>query len=286
MSDQLAPGLPADWLNGWLAALGVTVLLPEVELSWTADPVPLAVFRYPEGIPLAERIANALPDGAELQQRCLAALPRKVTLPAYKAAAARSRGARDGSLAMSLTDLVSGRTFDQENLPHGAFDPPAPRGITLVERAVTCRQLLEHDSAKKLADTLDGVAVRAKANGLGFDIRRVPSGVQPSADVMVDPAVECLCFSALVLFPIRGDGRRACQRGWDRTSTQRGVFTWPAWSKPLGVWGIDALLDHFYAGATGRTQELLGIVGSYASVPYQSTGSSDVTRGYGSLRIT
>ena len=30
-----APGLPADWLNGWLAAIGVTVLIPGARLRWT-----------------------------------------------------------------------------------------------------------------------------------------------------------------------------------------------------------------------------------------------------------
>lgn len=30
MAEGLAPGLTADWLNAWLAAIGVTVLVPEV----------------------------------------------------------------------------------------------------------------------------------------------------------------------------------------------------------------------------------------------------------------
>jgi len=39
MGDQAcaAPGLTADWLNAWLAAIGVTVLVPQARLS---DPFP------------------------------------------------------------------------------------------------------------------------------------------------------------------------------------------------------------------------------------------------------
>ena len=56
-----APGLPADWLNGWLAAIGVTVLIPGARLCWTDDGVPSAVFETDEPVDLAKVVADALP---------------------------------------------------------------------------------------------------------------------------------------------------------------------------------------------------------------------------------
>ncbi|MGD9675841.1 MAG: hypothetical protein AB7V19_04055 [Candidatus Bipolaricaulia bacterium] len=285
MKTETAPGLPADWLNGWLAAVGIAVLLPDVRLSWTSDAKPVAVFHASWSSPLAERIVAALPNEAELEQSCLATLSRRVSLPAFRDAAKKSRATHDTTLAPSLTDLLSGKSFRDGDLPHGAFDPPMPAGVTLLQRVVTCRRLLAQDAQKRLVGTLAGAPLRERANGLGFDILRLPTGVQPDAAVMTDPAVECLCFAALTLFPVRGDGRRALQRGWTKPATMRGALTWPVWREPLEVWGVDALLDQFYAQPAESAQRLNGISGAFASVPFEGTGSSDPTRGYASERI-
>jgi hypothetical protein len=282
MAVDLAPGLPANWLNGWLAAVGVTVLVPDVRLSWTDDPVPLARFRHANDVPLAQRIGMVLLDDAGLAALVLASLSRRVTLKSYQDAAESSRSLADTSLSSSVTDLVADGLIGEVDL-HGQFDPPAPRGTTLLTRARDCRRLMGSGPAGRIANTLAGTGVRERANGLGFDIRRIPSGVQPDADVMVDPVIECLCFAALRLFPVRGDGAVVRQRGWTAPASQRGAFKWPVWSEPLDVWGIDALLDRFYAGA--RDLHLFGLVGAFATVPFQRRGSSDVTRGYGSERI-
>ena len=37
MARVRCPGLPASWVNGWLAAVGVTVLDSRIRLHWTAD---------------------------------------------------------------------------------------------------------------------------------------------------------------------------------------------------------------------------------------------------------
>lgn len=285
MAVEQAPGLPADWLNGWLAAVGVTVLSSEVQLSWTDHPVPLAMFHHPGEPSLAERIAEALPDLATLKGLVLAELPRNVTLMTFRAAAGGARDSNDSSLALSTSDLVSGKLFDPDDLPHGGFDPPAPKGTTLLSRVLSCRQLLEPNPAKPVGESLAGLAVRKKNNGLGFDIRRIPSGVQPGAKVMVDPAIECLAFAALKLFPVRGNGRRMLQKGWIDQPTRRGAFSWPVWSHPLDAWAIEALLDRFYADPSHRASVVLSVTGAFASVPFQPTGSNDVTRGYGSERI-
>jgi hypothetical protein len=62
-------------------------------------------------------------------------------------------------------------------------------------------------------------------------------------DVYADPVVELLTFAALLLFPVRGNGRRIRQRLWTDNSTRRGAFQWIAWRPALDRWGIDALLD-------------------------------------------
>jgi hypothetical protein len=276
-----APGLPADWLNGWLAAVGVAALLHDVRLSWSDDAAPVARFHHCEDTPLARRIAMAMPDEVALRGLVLASLSRKVTLRDFQAAAERSRSLADASLSFSVTDLIADRRIERVDL-HGPFDPPAPQGKTLLDRVLDCRRRVEADLDRRIDDTLAGTGIREKANGLGFDIRRIPSGVQPDASVMVDPVVECLCFAALPLFPLRGNGSARLQRGWTGRAGQRGAFRWPVWSEPLNVWAIDALLDRFYAGGDTR---LLGVTGAFATVPFQRKGSSDVTRGYASERV-
>jgi len=289
MVEELAPGLPANWLNGWLAAVGITVVARGTRLRWSREPSPLAILESPSQTPLAEQIAAGLPDEKTLKSLVLAdkGLPRKPTLADFHRAANEARLKGDDSLAMSLTDLVTERKTDGSGLQHvqhGPFDPPVPRGVTLVERVIACRQFLEPDPVQRIRETLAGAGERVRTNGLGFDIRRLPSGVQADAPVMVDPVVECLCFVALRLFPVRGDGRQQLQRGWASGASQPGAFCWPVWSDPSDVWGIDALLDRLYSSHTRgeRTDlQLYGVFGVFESVPYKPTGQSDVTRGYG-----
>ena len=133
MAEQEAPGLTVDWLNGWLAAIGITVLLPEVRLRWTTDPVPFARFVLPDdGPPLAERVSAALPSLDDLDRLSTARwrqdrseLSRHVSLAAYADRASMARESEDASLSSSLTDLVA--EVPSEGLPHSPFDPQIGR---------------------------------------------------------------------------------------------------------------------------------------------------------------
>ena len=49
MTQVPCPGLPADWINGWLAAVGATVLDARIRLHWTTEGTPLAVLSAAEG---------------------------------------------------------------------------------------------------------------------------------------------------------------------------------------------------------------------------------------------
>jgi len=281
-----APGLPADWLNGWLAAIGVTVLVPAARLCWTDDGVPSAIFQTDQPVDLPQVVADALPTSETLACSAIARrLPgtehdfsRNVTLPAFRERAAVERRAGEGILAASVSDLNA--DLKPGNLVHGAFDPPAPRGETLWSRATACTQALATaDIAQRIQDTFRGSGRRETLNGLGFDARRFPAGMHAARDVYADPVVELLAFAVLPLFPTRGDGRWIRQRLWTDSSTRRGAFHWIAWRPALDRWGIDALLDLPPKDISGLT------LAKYRVVPYQPSARADTTRAYFAERV-
>jgi hypothetical protein len=283
---QEVPGLAAEWLNGWLAAIGVTVLVPSTRLCWTDDGVPSAVFETDQPVDLAKVVAEALPTPETLANSVIARkLPgtehdfsRNVTLAAFRERALVERRGGEGILAASVSDLNA--DLKPENLEHGAFDPPAPRGETLWSRAVACAQsLAAADIPERVQDTFSGSGRREALNGLGFDARRFPAGMHAARDVYADPVVELLAFASLRLFPTRGDGRRVRQRLWTDSSTRRGAFQWIAWRPALGLWGIDALLDLSLRDVGGLT------IATYQVVPYQPSARADTTRAYFAERV-
>jgi len=182
-------GLPTDWLNGWLAAIGVTVLVPGVRLCWTDDGVPSAVFETAQPVDLPKVVADALPTPETLARSAIARrLPgtehdfgRNVTLAAFRERAVLERRAGEGILAALVSDLRA--DLKPDNLEHGAFDPPAPRGETLWSRATACAQALATaDIAQRVRDTFNGSGRRETLNGLGFDARRFPAGMHAARE--------------------------------------------------------------------------------------------------------
>jgi len=288
MHEEHAPGLSVDWLNGWMAAIGVCVLLPGARLSWTGDPVPTARFLVPGEASLPQLVAQHLPSEEQLGKLAISRrldgrleLPRTVTLAAYTDRVDIERKTRDASVSSTLTDLVDDNQLD--DLPHSPFDPAVPRGITLWERVISCRQAIE-DAVEHLAATFAGKGRRVAANGLGFDARRLVAGVQ-EADKRVDPVVELLAFLALPLFPMRGNGKQGDQaraRGWQGPAGRTASFRWCAWSPYLDRWGIDALVDLLSeARQDPASAKRLGITAWYHTVPYRWLSTSDTTRAYG-----
>jgi len=293
MAEFVARGLAADWLNAWLAAIGVGVLLPDVRLGWTGDPVPRARFSFPGGLPLAERIAESLPTVDQLEELVIADLPQNVPADEFSRAAELARERLDLSLALVATD-IRGLDKRKETLPTGPFNPGVPHGETLFTRLRACRQGLDGigDLSALVDASLTGRGRRVKANGLGFDYRRIAASVPGEAPKWVDPVVECLCFFGLFLHPLSGDGRVPRQRGW--TGPRRSTFRWPVWENPLDRWAIDALLDIAYADLAMPSSSIVPLPSSwrrlsvsalYGAVPFQRTGSSDPTRGYASERL-
>lgn len=285
-----APGLTGDWLNAWLAAIGVTVLLATARVAFAGDENPVACIEMEGDHDLAEALAAALPREADLEELAIARsrLSRKVLIDAYREAASTARTTRDWSLSSSVTDL--GERDVKKELPHSPFDPPAPQGLTLWERLAGCRKALpvaEDTLRRTIADSLAGCGERIRANGLGFDYRRLPAAALDERQVWVDPVIECLAFYGLALFPVRGDGVRAVARGWrwDKAS-RRTRFCWPVWHEPLDRFAIDALLGAVYASRLDKNAaHRLGVDAVFEAVPYRPTHSNDVTRGFGSRRL-
>lgn len=287
----------ADWLNAWLASIGVAVLVDDVRIRWSATDPPRAIFELSGGKDLPNFVASALPTAEELMTYGLSKqaengpeMAQRVTLPAFRDRAKRSRLSGDFSFAAAVTDNTP---LDGDRLVASPFNPPANKGITLWERLRDCvTEVMKVDDVSSLVErsmTVGGE--RVQRNGLGFDYRRffpptVPQGGAASG-VWVDPVVEVLAFLGLSLIPIRGNGRREAVRGWHSESgrtgvrkTEVGAFKWPAWSESLNLAAIDALLDRFWAG-----HRMPQPVAVFEAVPHESRGSADNTRGFASRRV-
>lgn len=314
MSSDLTrecPGLPAEWINGWLAAVGITVLDPEIRLSWTSDPSPIAVLHHPDAEP-AVALAEAWPGRRRLEEMPLARdfegsvpLERQVPIETFVERVVLSRGHPDAwTLTSSLTDLA----IDSGKAAHAPFDPAGPGSIKwLHHRLLKMYNHIAQDDVDELIaaikNAIDGISVPVIDNGLGFDISRLPDRARGGVRIMVEPVVEVLAFFGLALLPVRGDGLRQSQprvrqRGHGIGGRRESTFIWPAWSQPLDRWGIDALLDAWHQtwkphkaneGLDWRTSRLdwdrLGVHAGWATRPYRPTASADRTRGFSSERI-
>lgn len=280
MIELRAPGLRAGWLNGWLAALGTTVLVDGATVRWTDAGTPVAVLAARGEIDPVAAVAAALPSLDRLAELAIASHSRYVTPAAYEASVAHARARRDDfSLAASVTDLA--RSSDGKLL-HSPFDPPAPKGETLWARLRRCRAELGSggELVSRLRASFEGRGTRIAANGLGFDYTRITAAANPS-EKLVDPVVELMAFYGLAYFPVRGSGGRVAQaRGWiERRAGDRieRRFLWPTWPDPLDRWAIDALLGSFYyERGRGRHGGR-----AFEAVEFQWSGN-DVTRGFAS----
>ena len=312
MNSRECPGLPAEWVNGWLAAVGTTVLDPDIKLSWTSDPSPIAVLHHTENDP-AVAVSEAWPDKKRLEEMPLArdhegcaALERKVPVEVFVERVNASRGHSDAwTLTSSLTDLA----LDSGKAAHAPFDPAGPGTIKWLHHRLlkVYEHIPHHDPAgvaEVVEEALDGISVPVRDNGLGFDISRLPDRAHEGGGlIMVEPVVEVLAFFGLALLPVRGDGirkrqERARQRGFGIGGRREGEFAWPAWRQPLDRWGIDALLDAWHqtwkprkvsSGLKWHTCESdwgkIGVHAGWETRSYRPTASADSTRGFSSERI-
>ena len=301
MTHLTCPGLPANWINGWLAAVGITVLDPRVRLHWTADSTPLAVLSCREPVDPVAAITASWPDEELLDDLPIAEhwkdagqLRRRVSEEEF---AARARAARSHpnswALSSTLTDLCVDANGD---VAHAPFDPAGPGTIKWLHHRLKKVHALVEPASGCIQDSLAGKGERVKDNGLGFDLTRLGSQSDSSA-IWVDPVVEVLSFFGLAILPVRGPGIdrrltggpapvREVQRGWLRISQSQRErrFVWPAWSPPLDWAGIDALMDAWKLDRKAEWPRM-GVRAAWQSVQFKRRGASDNTRAFGAERL-
>ena len=314
MRETECPGLPAGWLNGWLAAIGLLVLEPRLRLSWTVEPNPIAVLTVDDGSDPIILAANAWPARDRIEAMPVAGhleglpdMERTIPVEVFRRRAEHARGHVDAwTLSSTVTDLLVD-TGAEHTVRHAPLDPKGPGTIKWLHH----RLMKSHSIAVELPDavtrSLKGYGKRVVNNGLGFDATRI-SGLADSTVNLVDPVIEVLAFFGLQLLPMRGQGAEAGksgtrhplaarQRCWgiDRSQNSRvQQMTWPAWRQPLNLPGVDALLDcwtdlHEFRPRDRRVSPLalyrLGIHAAWQTRSYLPRGSSDVTVGFTSARM-
>ena len=296
MHEFTCPGLPARWVNAWLAAIGVTVLDPRIRLHWTGGDAPVAVLSSEDLSPV-DALTDSWPDATFLRELPVAEnwngageLKRRVPVEQFVARVRRARGHLHAwTLSSTMTDL----SIEKDGVvAHAPFDPAGP-GTTkwLHHRLLKVHELVGPVCRERLRDSLVGRATRVKNNGLGFDNTRLGS-LADATDPWIEPVVELLAFFGLALFPLRGRGldRRLGrsgdpderQRGWRRApgSKERRRFVWPAWKQPLDTAGVDALLD-IWNPWRKQTWAPIGVHTAWRSVQFRPKGLADNTRAIG-----
>ena len=296
MADVTCPGLPASWINGWLAAVGATVLDSQIRLHWTSDSTPLAVLACRGRVDPVAAIVASWPDPELLADlpiterwRNTPPLRRKVLPEAFSARAKAARSHRHAwTLSSTMTDLCADETG---LVAHAPFDPAGPGTVKWLHHRLVKVHAQVEPSFGCIMDSFAGRGVRVKNNGLGFDLTRLGS-LSDATSIWVDPVVEVLAFFGLALLPVRAamDRRRGrlapAQRGWLRTSASKPDrrFTWPAWGPPLDWAGIDALLDAWNPDRKAEWPPI-GVHAAWRSVQFERRGQADTTRGFGAERL-
>lgn len=295
MRSVECPGLPASWLNGWLAAVGATVLDSRIRLGWTRGRSPVAVLAADDIDPVAA-LLTAWPDESELLDMPLAetwngagTVQRRVPIEEFRTRAKACRGHRYcWTLTSTLTDLH----VDESGLvAHAPFDPAGPGPIKWLHHRLLKVNAKVDLSASLLEDSLAGRAARVEDNGLGFDVTRLGS-LADSSTKWIDPIVETLAFFGLALLPVRGKGTEGrsnrfsqMQRGWRVTSSREGLrFNWPVWEQPLDRFGIDALLDAWRPDDEASWPSV-GVHQGWGTLRFKPRGTSDKTRAFGARRL-
>lgn len=289
-------GLPAHWLNAWLAAVGATLLDPGIRLHWTKNgeavfaaddnPIDVLVQSWP-----SEELLNDLPIAENW--KTAVRMQRKVSVEVFGQRVQMARkDPYSWTLSSTMTDLCVDKNGEVEHAP---FDPAGPGTIKWLHHRLVKLQKYLDELDTKLQESLMGYGARVKDNGLGFDQTRIGS-LSDNTDILIDPVIETLAFFGLSMFPVRGNGidqrldrgenTGKKQRGWRTISSNRKFrqFHWPAWSDPLDYAGIDALMDAWDPTKMDQWARL-GIHAGWRSVPYKKRGLADNTRAFGSIRL-
>ena len=223
MNQVECPGLPADWLNAWLAAIGLLVLEPRLRLSWTREASPNAMLTADNGAedPLV-LAASAWPSPERLQAMPIAQhreglldMRRTVPLEVFQQRADLARSHPDSwTLSSTVTDLCVD-VAAESTVRHAPLDPKGPGTIKwLHHRLLKSHSRVEQPEEAVIA-TLKGYGKRVVDNGLGFDSSRI-TALADGANKVIDPVVEVLAFFGLRILPMRGAGVEVGKSGTRR----------------------------------------------------------------------
>ena len=179
MTQVTCPGLPGAWINGWLAAVGATVLDARVQLHWTTDGAPLAMLSASEVDPVAA-LVESWPDATLLSGLPIAedwmgtsGIQRKVLVGAF---VERARAARGHPYSWTLSSTMTDLCVDEHGeVAQAPFDPAGPGTIKWLHHRLMKVHGHVEPAVGRIRDSLTGRAVRVKDNGLGFDQTRLGS---------------------------------------------------------------------------------------------------------------
>lgn len=286
MKTLQCPGLLAELPHHWLAAVGATVIVGDLRLSWTDDPSPCAVLASPCQNP-AEVLHAAWPSSEDFRRIPVVEwnLSNKQDIPLEDFRRMTRAGLTQSdawSLAAAATDLAP-KARVPNAAARGPFNPGF-QGPSSPHRSISTMLRCTVDD---VTDALAGVLPSGKGDGLGLDPNRFGDPQGTGEGVTTIHPIEVMAFYGLALFPLRGDGilnaAHARQRGWTLTSGRNEVFRWPSWRQPLDRWGIDALLDAWNPDRR-PTDEVLGIGAAWRSVRIDRPGKNP-GHGYASRRL-
>ena len=269
MQQVHAPAWRANWINGWLAAIGVIVICEDVQLSWTTDPTPTPIFHLADNIRLVEHIASRIPD-PKLVTRSAAqhVAKQNATEDEYERGAAAARENGDWLWSALFTDLGPKNSRDDRStcFDKSRFYPGMP-GTAPISKRLSDLAKSHWGDAAAIERSMAGTLPRSQGNGLAFDPHRLLDPANPLTDVYIDPVIEAVAFHALIILPVRGNGRRTTTRG---ETGRPPTFRWRTWQQPLDLAGIDAILDQ-RASEPDR---------SFKLVDYRKKSTSEATSAY------
>ena len=144
MTQVTCLGLPGAWINGWLAAVGATVLDARVRLHWTTHGAPVAVLSAAEVDPVTAMV-ESWPDEALLSDLPIAkswkdagTIQRNVPVEAFTA---RARVARSHAYPWTLSSTMTDLCINEHGwVEPGPLNPPVPKGITLHQRVMKAHE--------------------------------------------------------------------------------------------------------------------------------------------------
>ena len=172
MTQVACPGLPAPWINGWLAAVGATVLDGRLRLHWTSDGAPVAVLSA-AGVDPVEALVESWPDRALLSDLPIAEtwkgagqMRRKVPVDAF---VARARAARSHRYSWTLSSTMTDLCVDENGeVAHAPFDPAGPGTIKWLHHRLMKIHRQVEPTAARIRDSLSGQARPGEGQRLGI----------------------------------------------------------------------------------------------------------------------